>query len=135
MDSGTSHCPAEFYIICCVVYPQKGASYMENKEDMSFVHDAEYKGIVYLGHAQGLRDPMPAEIKNGVEGKIPYYTLYVFSPVSSYRSDSYAGFGYKAEGVKCTGPVWENMELKPGDHINLFFAYGAKKVNLITHID
>ena len=46
--------------------------------------------------------------------------MYVFSPVSSYKSDEYQASGYKAEKKKCVSPeVWDGLE--PSDKVKLFF--------------
>ena len=79
-----------------------------------FKVDTEYRGYVFLGWAQGRFDPD----KNGE--KRPYYNMFVFSPVSTYTSEDYAAFGFKAEKKKClNADVWQG--LNPGDRVKLFF--------------
>ena len=86
----------------------------EVKKEMKI--DPAYRGYVFLGWASGLFD---AETKTGTE-KRPYYNMYVFSPVSDFRSDEYEASGFKAEKKKCVSPdVWEGQE--PGDKVKLFF--------------
>ena len=75
--------------------------------------DPAYQGYVFLGWASG-----QFEARNGE--KHPYHNMYVFSPVSSYKSDEYQASGYKAEKKKCIGTeVWDGLE--PGDKVKLFF--------------
>ena len=79
-----------------------------------FKVDMEYQGYVFLGCAQGR-----FESDNKGE-KRPYYNMYVFSPVSTYTSEDYQAFGFKAEKKKCLSPdVWQG--LNPGDRVKLFF--------------
>lgn len=86
----------------------------EVKKEMKI--DPAYRGYVFLGWASGLFD---AETKTGTE-KRPYYNMYVFSPVSDFRSDEYEASGFKAEKKKCVNPdVWRS--LTPGDKVRLFF--------------
>ena len=78
--------------------------------------DPAYQGYVFLGWAAGLFE---ATTQTGTE-KRPYYNMYVFSPVSDFRSDEYEASGFKAEKKKCISPdVWKG--LKPGDKVKLFF--------------
>ncbi len=75
--------------------------------------DTGYQGYVFLGWASGL-----FETKGGE--KVSYYNMFVFSPVSTYESEDYKAFGFKAEKKKCVSPdVWAGME--PGDKVKLFF--------------
>ena len=79
-----------------------------------FVVDPSYPGHIYVGNAQGRFD---ADTPQGKE-KRPYYNMYVISPVSSYKSEDYEGFGFKAEKLPCVSPeVWK--DLKPGDRIRI----------------
>lgn len=78
--------------------------------------DPAYQGYVFLGWAAGLFE---AKTRTGTEMR-PYYNMYVFSPVSDFRSDEYKASDYKAEKKKCVSPdVWEGLE--PGDKVKLFF--------------
>lgn len=78
-----------------------------------FTVDSSYQGYVFLGWAAGL-----FETRNG--DKQPYYNMYVLSPVSSYVSEDYEAYGYKAEKKKCvSADVWAG--LSPGDRVRLFF--------------
>lgn len=78
--------------------------------------DPAYQGYVFLGWAAGL---VEAKTQTGTE-KRPYYNMYVFSPVSDFRSDEYVASGFKAEKKKCISPdVWKGLE--PGDKVKLFF--------------
>lgn len=85
------------------------------------VIDSGYPGYVFMGWAQGLRDAMEHEKERGLD-HVPYFNIYVLSPVSSFRSDNYQASGFKAEKKKCLSAVWaENGEFKPGDRVRLFF--------------
>lgn len=78
--------------------------------------DSEYDGYVFLGAAQGRFEP-----EGGDSGeKKDYYQMYVVSPVSSFSSDDYSAFGFKAEKKRCaSAEVWK--DLKIGDRVRLFF--------------
>ncbi len=79
-----------------------------------FTVDTEYQGYVFLGCAQG-----QFETRDRGE-KRPYFNMYVFSPVSTYSSEDYQGFGFKADKKKClSADVWAG--LNPGDRVKLFF--------------
>ena len=100
-------------LVCLTNYtgvePQKERLYMGGE----FVVDAGYEGYVFLGWAKG-----QFESQNG--NMMPYYNMYVLSPVSSFSSDNYQAFGMKAEKKKCLNDsVW--ADLKPGDRVKLFF--------------
>ena len=57
-----------------------------------------------------------------------YYHLFVLSPVSSYKSDSYRATGLKAAKLSCaSNAVWK--DLKPMEVVNLYFN-DRKKVSL-----
>ena len=47
-----------------------------------FMVAAEYSGYVFLGWAKGQFEPEK-------ERKMPYYNMFVMSPVSSFQSDDY----------------------------------------------
>ena len=80
-----------------------------------FMVDVKYQGYVFLGCASGQFEP-----QNGIGEKRPYFNMYVFSPVSSFRSDEYQAEGFKAEKKKCISPdVWKGFV--PGDKVRLFF--------------
>ena len=52
--------------------------------------------------------------------KMPYYNMYVLSPVSGYISEDYQAEGMKAEKKKClSAEVWDGLE--PGNRVRLFF--------------
>ena len=75
--------------------------------------DPEYQGYVFLGWASGM-----FETSNG--RRLPYYNMFVFSPVSTFESDDYKASGFKAEKKKCiNSDVWRGLE--PGDKVRLFF--------------
>ena len=81
--------------------------------EQEFTVSTSYPGYVFLGWAKGL-----FETKDG--RKVPYYNMFVFSPVSSYASEDYQAFGLKAEKKKCISEkVWEGLE--PGERVKLFF--------------
>ena len=68
---------------------------------------------VLLGWAQGWFEPEQGR-------KMPYYNMFVLSPVSSFQSEDYKAYGLKAEKKKCLSEkVWEGLE--PGDKVRLFF--------------
>jgi len=78
-----------------------------------FIVEPGYDGYVFLGWAKG-----QFEAENGE--KRPYFNMYVLSPFSTYQSEDYEAFGYKAEKKKCLSEeVWK--ELNPGDKVRLFF--------------
>lgn len=78
-----------------------------------FIVSSDYSGTVFLGWAQGT-------FESDRRQRIPYYNMFVLSPVSSFESEDYKAFGYKAEKKKCVSPdVWK--DLKPGDRVKLFF--------------
>ena len=64
-----------------------------------------------VGWAQGLMDT-EEEDANGKKVNVqrPYYQLFVLSPVSSYKSDTYTACGLKAQKLKCASDaVWKNI--------------------------
>ena len=74
-----------------------------------------------VGWAQGLMDT-EEEDANGKKVNVqrPYYQLFVLSPVSSYKSDTYTACGLKAQKLKCASvAVWKNIN--PMEVCNLFF--------------
>lgn len=83
--------------------------------------DSEYEGYVFLGAAQGRFE---AEQKNaaGQTERVmkDYFQMFVISPVSSFTSDNYSAFGFKAEKKSCASPdVWKDLHI--GDKVRLFF--------------
>ena len=81
--------------------------------EKEFQVNTGYQGYVFLGWAKGKFEPEQGR-------KMPYYNMFVLSPVSSYQSEDYAAFGLKAEKKKCLSEkVWEGLE--PGDRVRLFF--------------
>lgn len=81
--------------------------------EKEFTVSAQYQGYVFLGWAKG-------RFKSGDGRLLPYYNMFVLSPVSSYESDDYKAYGLKAEKKKCVSEkVWEG--LNPGDRVKLFF--------------
>jgi len=77
--------------------------------------DTAYQGYVFLGWASGMFQPDPRQ-----DRKLPYHNMFVFSPVSTYESEDYKAFGFKAEKKKCVSPdVWTGLE--PGNKVKLFF--------------
>ena len=74
-----------------------------------------------VGWAQGLMDT-EEEDANGKKVNVqrPYYQLFVLSPVSSYKSDTYTACGLKAQKLRCASDaVWKNIN--PMEVCNLFF--------------
>lgn len=83
--------------------------------------DSEYEGYVFLGAAQGRFE---AEQKNaaGQTERVmkDYFQMFVVSPVSSFSSDNYSAFGFKAEKKSCvSADVWKDVHI--GDRVRLFF--------------
>ena len=78
--------------------------------------DSEYDGYVFLGAAQGRFEPEGGQIGE----KKDYFQMFVISPVSSFSSEDYSAFGFKAEKKRCvSADVWK--ELNIGDRVRLFF--------------
>lgn len=78
-----------------------------------FEVDSAYQGYVFVGWAAGQFESDRGE-------KMPYYNMYVLSPVSSYESDDYQASGMKAEKKKCiSADVWRDLD--PGCRVKLFF--------------
>ena len=75
--------------------------------------DFEYQGYVFLGGAQGT-----FEARDGK--RVPFFNIYVLSPASTYTSDDYQAFGFKAEKKKCLS-VGIVKGLSVGDKVKLFF--------------
>lgn len=94
--------------------PRKKVLYMSGEATKKEIKiDLDYQGYVFLGWASGTFEPNPGR-------RIPYYNMFVFSPVSTYESDDYKASGFKAEKKKCLTPdVWNG--LNPGDKVRLFF--------------
>ena len=81
-----------------------------------FIVEKGYPGYVFMGWASGRFE---ANTDDSTE-KRPYHNMYVISPVSSFRSEDYQAFGFKAEKKTCLSPdVWK--DLTPGDRVKLFF--------------
>lgn len=81
--------------------------------EKEFQVSTAYSGYVFLGWAQGRFEPEQGR-------KMPYYNMFVLSPVSSFQSEDYEAYGLKAEKKKCLSEkVWEGLE--PGDKVRLFF--------------
>ena len=81
--------------------------------EKKFQVSTAYSGYVFLGWAQGRFEPEQGR-------KMPYYNMFVLSPVSSFQSEDYKAYGLKAEKKKCLSEkVWEGLE--PGDKVRLFF--------------
>lgn len=78
-----------------------------------FKVDMEYQGYVFLGGAQGT-----FEARDG--RRVPFFNIYVLSPASTYTSDDYRAFGFKAEKKKCLS-VDIVKGLSVGDQVKLFF--------------
>ena len=78
-----------------------------------FIVTDEYQGYMYVGHAQG-----NMQLDDGT--KKPYYQIFVISPVSTFQSEDYAAYGFKAEKKACVSPdVWKDLD--PGTRVKLFF--------------
>ena len=81
--------------------------------EKEFQVSTAYSGYVFLGWAQGRFEPEQGR-------KMPYYNMFVLSPVSYFQSEDYKAYGLKAEKKKCLSEkVWEGLE--PGDKVRLFF--------------
>ena len=80
--------------------------------EKEFQVSTAYSGYVFLGWAKGQFEPEKGR-------KMPYYNMFVLSPVSSFQSEDYEAYGLKAEKKKCLSEkVWEGLE--PGDKVRLF---------------
>ena len=80
-----------------------------------FIVTDDYVGYVYVGHAQG-----NMEQQDGT--KKPWFHMYVISPVSTYQSEDYSAFGFKAEKKPCvSADVWKGLDCEPGTRVKLFF--------------
>ena len=62
--------------------------------EKEFQVSTAYSGYVFLGWAQGRFEPEQGR-------KMPYYNMFVLSPVSSFQSEDYKAYGLKAEKKKC----------------------------------
>ena len=83
--------------------------------------DSEYDGYVFLGAAQG-RFEADQRGASGQREKVmkDYFQMFVISPVSSYTSEDYSAFGFKAEKKSCASAyVWKDLNV--GDRVRLFF--------------
>ena len=75
--------------------------------------DFEYQGYVFLGGAQGMFETQDKK-------RLPFANMFVLSPASTYTSEEYKAFGFKAEKKKClSAAIMEG--LNPGDRVKLFF--------------
>ena len=57
--------------------------------EKEFQVSTAYSGYVFLGWAQGRFEPEQGR-------KMPYYNMFVLSPVSSFQSEDYKAYGLKA---------------------------------------
>ena len=96
---------------------------MSEKIEMEFTVDPEYQGYTFVGWAKGRFKADNGEMK-------PYYNMYVISPVSSFESDDYKGFGFKAEKKSCISPQLLDG-LQSGDQVRLFFD-DKKRVSFVA---
>ena len=83
--------------------------------------DSEYEGYVFLGAAHG-RFEADQKDAAGQTVKVmrDYFQMFVVSPVSSFTSDNYSAFGFKAEKKSCvSADVWKDVHI--GDRVRLFF--------------
>ncbi len=79
----------------------------------SFKVDLEYQGYVFLGGQQGMFETQQGR-------RLPYFNMFVLSPASTYTSEDYQAFGFKAEKKKClSSDVWQGFNI--GDKVKLFF--------------
>jgi hypothetical protein len=62
--------------------------------EKEFQVSTAYSGYVFLGWAQGRFEPEQGR-------KMPYYNMFVLSPVSSFQSEDYKAYGLKAEKKNC----------------------------------
>lgn len=78
--------------------------------------DSEYDGYVFLGAAKGRFEPEGGQVGE----KKDYFQMFVISPVSSFSSEDYSAFGFKAEKKRCaSADVWKDLNI--GDRVRLFF--------------
>ena len=79
---------------------------------------------IYVGHAQGRFKP-----DNGGD-MMPYYNMFVITPVSDFVSADYQASGWKAEKLKCVNAeVWKNIQI--GETVELYFD-SRNRVSLAT---
>ena len=84
-----------------------------SSEAKEFIVSTEYPGYVFLGWATGRFETDRGQ-------KMPYYNMYVLSPVSTFASEDYQAEGMKAEKKKClSSEVWDGLE--PGNRVKLLF--------------
>ena len=78
-----------------------------------FKVDMEYQGYVFVGGAQGTFETQDKR-------RMPFANIFVLSPASTYTSDEYRAFGFKAEKKKCLdAKIMEGLNI--GDKVKLFF--------------
>ena len=71
--------------------------------------DFEYQGYVFLGGAQGTFEARDRR-------RVPFFNMFVLSPASTYTSEEYRAFGFKAEKKKClSADIMES--LNPCDRV------------------
>ena len=79
-----------------------------------FVIGGNYQGYTFVGCAQGNMLDEKTGQKN------PYFQIFAVTPVSTFKSEDYSAFGFKAEKFRCVGPnICDGLE--PGDRVKLFF--------------
>lgn len=72
---------------------------------------------IFLGWAKGNSEIQDGERKGE---KRPYFNIYVYSPVSDYKSEDYCATGFKAEKKSCVSDaVWKDLSI--GEEIALYF--------------
>ena len=89
--------------------------------------DSEYEGYVFLGAAQGRFE---AEEKDAAGQTVKvmknYAQMFVTSPVSSFTSDNYSAFGFKAEKKSCVSPdVWKDLHIGDIQDYGEIFCYAV----------
>lgn len=80
----------------------------------NIVVNSDFQGYIFVGCAQG------NIVDEKTKEKHPYYQMFVLSPVSTFQSEDYQAFGFKAEKKKCiSADVWKGLEI--GNRVMLFF--------------
>ncbi len=79
-----------------------------------FIISGNYEGYTYLGEAHGNFMTQQGE-------KREYVNIYVAHPVSSYASEDYAAYGWKAEKKSCVSLDVLKDHFEPGNRVKLFF--------------
>lgn len=84
--------------------------------------------VIFLGWAKGRFE---AKDNDGNPYMKDYANIYVFSPVSDFKSEDYEAFGLKAEKKSCVSPdVWKDVA--PGEEVTLYFDLKGKVSMIVS---